>query len=170
MPKIVVIGPESTGKSTLSEDLAKHFNVSFVPEYARKYLEKNGVNYTLQDVENIAKGQLQLEDKHDETLQILDTNLYVHKVWIEEKFQRQIAWIEEKVSQKKYDHYFLCNIDLPWEEDPLREHPDLHDRQRLFNRYYELLLQDGTPFSVISGDRNQRLNISKEIIERLLSK
>lgn len=168
MPKIVVIGPESTGKSTLCEDLAKHFCVAFVPEYAREYLKQKGTNYELKDVENIAKGQLRLEDEHTEKLQILDTNLYVHKVWLEEKYNTRIDWIEQEIFERKYDHYLLCNIDLPWQTDPLREHPSLIDRQRLFNRYYELLLQDGTPFSLISGNREERFNLALQLVQKTL--
>ena len=87
MKKIVVIGPESSGKSTLCEDLSAHFKSSYLPEYARIYLENNGSQYTYQDVLKMAKGQIESEElftlqNTERSLLLLDTNYLVYKVWI----------------------------------------------------------------------------------------
>lgn len=166
--KVCVIGPESTGKSTLCEGLSAHYNFSFVPEFARLYLEKHGPNYNMDDVLKMAKGQMDSESSIENLpIQIFDTNLYVFKVWIQEKYRKKIDWIEQAIANHKYDHYLLCDIDLPWEPDPFREHPDEADRQRLFDIYLRLLKADGTPFSIVSGDAKSRLNQSIEIINQL---
>jgi NadR type nicotinamide-nucleotide adenylyltransferase len=168
--KIVIIGPESTGKTTLAAQLAEYYNTKFVPEFAREYLKESGANYTFEDVLNMAQGQHDLEQRFEANPLFFDTNLYVFKVWIEEKYQTNIEWIEQVLKQKNYEYYLLCDIDLPWQPDPLREHPNPEDRQRLFNRYKELLEQDGTPFSVVSGKGDTRLKKTIEILEGLIRK
>lgn len=168
MPKIVVIGTESTGKTTLAKGLSDYFEVPFHPEFARVYLEKFGPNYTFEDVLTMAKGQLQIEENNTDTLQILDTNLYVYKVWLQEKYNQEVDWIEESLKNKKYDYYFLCDIDLPWQPDPIREHPNINDRIRLLEKYHQLLLKDGTPFSVVSGNIEERLEFSIQLIQKLI--
>ena len=169
MKRIVVIGAESSGKTTLCKDLAKHYNISFVPEYAVSYLEENGSDYELDDVQFMAQGQLETEDLFEGELQIIDTNLYVYKVWLEEKYQTVVDWLEEEIATRHYDHYLLCNFDIPYEKGVFREHPNKEDRLRLFSRYKNLLEIDSRSFSVISGSREERLQKSVSIIETLLS-
>lgn len=165
--RIVIIGAEASGKTTLCEDLSNHYRIPFVPEYARTYLEENGSQYELDDLQFMAQGQLELEDIFEQELQILDTNLYVYKVWLEEKYQTTIEWIEEELNTRHYNHYLLCDFDIPYQEDKLREHPNSEDRQRLFNRYKTLLENDNRPFSIIFGDREDRLQKSISIIESI---
>jgi nicotinamide riboside kinase len=166
--KIVIIGPESTGKTTLAGQLAENYTTKFVPEFAREYLKDIGLNYTFEDVLSMAKAQLDLEQRFEANPLFIDTNLYVFKVWIEEKYQTTIDWIEEALKQQTYTHYLLCDIDIPWQGDNLREHPNPKDRERLFKRYQELLQQDGTPFSIISGLGDTRLKKSVEIIDAFI--
>ncbi|HUQ65186.1 MAG TPA: ATP-binding protein, partial [Flavitalea sp.] len=128
MKKIVIIGPESTGKSTLCAQLAEHYKTCWCPEFAREYLkEKNGA-YDYADLLNIAHGQLKLEDDMLASAQngyyFLDTDLYVMKVWCEVAFENCYTWILKQIALRKYDFYFLCDVDLPWVKDELREYPD----------------------------------------------
>jgi NadR type nicotinamide-nucleotide adenylyltransferase len=167
MLKIAVIGPESTGKTTLCEQLANYYGVSYVPEYARDYLLENGLDYTFEDVLKMAKGQMLLEDNHHADLQLLDTNLYVYKVWIDVKYQKSIPWIEQELKQRHYDHYLLCHIDLPWEADPMREYPNPDDRKHLFDMYHALLQSDGTPYTIIEGNSDERMKKSIAAIESI---
>ena len=168
MRKIVIIGPESTGKTTLAGQLAEHYNTKFVPEFSREYLKDMGSDYRFEDVLKMAQGQLELEQRFEAHPLIMDTNLYVFKVWIEEKYKTTVGWLEEQIANQTYDYYLLCNVDLPWEGGPLREHPNPEDRQRLFNRYHELLENDRTPFSVISGIGDIRLNKSIQLVDALM--
>jgi NadR type nicotinamide-nucleotide adenylyltransferase len=160
MKRIVIIGPESTGKSTLCEQLSAHFSCDYVPEYAREYLDKNGADYSYEDVLRMAKGQLCSESELSEDIpfHFMDTNLYVFKVWIEEKYKKEVSWIEDAIEMTRYDLYILCDIDLPWEEDEYREHGNPEDRLRLYNRYLELIKKDGTPYLIVSGSEEERLN------------
>lgn len=173
MKKIVVIGPESTGKSTLCEDLANYYNCSYVPEYARTYLEEFGKDYSYEHILNMAQGQQQIEDVFIESnpnlkFAFIDTNQYVFKVWIEERYGKKEPIVEDYISNNDYDFYFLCDIDLPWEYDKLREHHAPEDRSRLFMRYEDLLKKDRTPYLVLSGDRNTRLQIAVEQLKKLM--
>ena|SRR5438105_1198433 len=160
MKKIVIIGPESTGKSTLCRQLAEHYNTEWVPEFAREFLLRNGMNYTYNDLLAIAKGQLVLEQeislKKNKYL-FLDTNMYVMKVWCEFVFGKCHTWILDQIVQTKYDLYFLCNVDLPWIRDELREYPDLKIRETLYHIYKDILINQPVPWLNISGDYTERL-------------
>lgn len=162
MKKFVVIGPESTGKSTLCSQLAQHFNTKWVPEYAREYLEKNGTNYTYDDLLIIARGQINLEESLNTQLTIsdsqlfIDTDMYVMKVWCEYVFNKCHNWILNRIAERKYDGYLLCNVDLPWVKDNLREYPDLETRNKLYHFYRDILINQNTPWVEINGSYHER--------------
>lgn len=178
--KIAIIGPESTGKSTLSQRLAEVYKTQWVPEYAREFLTKNGMPYQYESLLDIAKGQLASEDKHFNeltekhtpfpTLQplFIDTEMYVMKVWSEFVFNKCHQFIIDKIVERQYDLYLLCNIDLPWAPDVLREYPDPLPRQQLFRMYQDILINESTPWAVISGDAEQRLQSGIKAINQIL--
>ena len=169
MKKIVIIGPESTGKSTLCEQLAAHYKTIWCPEFAREYLLQNGMDYTYDDLLKIAMGQLELEDallseaKND--LYFIDTNMYVMKVWCEVAFEACHTWILKQIAERQYDLYFLCNIDLPWVPDELREYPDLVFRKKLYKMYKDLLVNSGSEWVEISGSHTERLEAAISAID-----
>lgn len=170
MKKIVFTGPESTGKSTLAKLLAKHFSSEWVKEYAREYLEEIDKPYEFSDVIKMAEIQLKKEQeaKISTTNHLfLDTDLTVFKVWINEKYNQKVDWIEDEISSSKNKIYFLCDIDIPWQADPLREHPNIKDRQRIFNSYVELLKQNNFEYHIISGNLETRLKKCIEIVDSL---
>lgn len=162
--KFVIIGPESTGKSTLCKSLALHYQSAWCNEYAREYLLKNGTQYTPADLIKIAKGQLALEDQCSEALAasnespilFIDTDMYVMKVWSEYVFGECDFFILDTIVKRKYDGYLLCNIDLPWEKDELREYPNEKPRQELFAIYKDLLINQTTPWALINGTDAER--------------
>lgn len=175
MKKIVVIGPESTGKSTLSEQLAAHYNTEWCPEYAREYLITNGSNYSFDNLLTIAEGQIKLEDTYTGKVQqsgrpvlLIDTDMYVMKVWCEYVFNRCHQWILNEIISRKYDLYLLCNIDLPWVKDELREYPDEKPRQELYRIYQDIMINQSTPWVDISGNYEQRLQKAVTAIDGLL--
>ena len=161
MKKVVVIGPESTGKSTLCEQLAQSYKTTWVPEYAREYLTVNGMNYTFEDLLTIAQGQVALEESYIEKaknapLLFIDTDQYVMKVWGEFVFGKCHQWTLDQITKRKYDLYLLCNIDLPWAYDVLREYPDPGPREELYNIYRNILLHQSVPWVEISGNYDER--------------
>jgi NadR type nicotinamide-nucleotide adenylyltransferase len=166
--RIAITGPESTGKSWLAENLANVYQTSWVPEYARQYLEKLERPYTYNDVLDIARGQMDAEDsalKSADRLLFSDTECLVTKIWCEVKFNRCHSWIIDQIEQRPYDLYLLCDIDLSWQPDPQREHP--HRRQYLFDLYYAELTDRKLPFAVIQGIGSARLECAIEIINRV---
>lgn len=169
--KIVIIGPECTGKSELSEFLANHYQTEWVPEYARGYLDNLVRPYVESDLLTISHGQIRIEDGFGRTaskILICDTNLYVIKVWSEFKFGSCAPEILKEIHHRKYDLYLLTDIDIPWEDDPQREHPQ--KREELFGIYKKELENQPVPFVIISGEREERRKKAIEAIDRLLVK
>lgn len=175
LKKIVIIGPESTGKSTLCQQLAAHYNTIWVKEFAREYLLTNGTGYTFENLLDIAKGQLQLEDTATASLLtpysplIIDTDMYVMKVWCEFVFEKCHHWILNRIVERKYDLYLLCNTDLPWVKDELREYPDLVSREKLYHHYKDALLNQNVPWVNISGGYEERLQKAISAVDNLFN-
>lgn len=161
LKKIVVIGPESTGKSTLCEQLADHYKTQWVPEFARNYLLEIRRPYSYEDLLYIAEAQVELEDRicasTNTPLVFIDTDMYVMKVWCEYVFKKCHRFILDQIAKRKYDGYLLCNTDLPWVADELREYPDLESREKLFHMYKDLMINQSTPWTEIGGGYEQRL-------------
>ena len=179
LKKIVIIGPESTGKSTLCEQLSKYYAASLVKEYAREYLITNGNNYTYDNLLDIAKGQISKEEiaieeasqtanSNTETqLVFIDTDMYVMKVWCEYVFNKCHSWILNTIVNQKYDLYLLCNVDLPWVKDELREYPDLITREKLYHYYKDIMVNQSIPWIDISGNYEERLQKALEGVDKL---
>ena len=171
LKKIVILGPESTGKSSLCESLAIHYNTIWCPEYARQFLNENGTEYSYDDLLTIAKGQIAGEDAHVEkanNMLIIDTDLYVMKVWCEYVFNNCHPFILEKINERKYDAYLLCDIDLPWTADEMREYPNEEPRKELFTIYKDLLINQKTPWGIVSGTGETRIQNAIEFIQKLI--
>lgn len=168
MLRFAITGPESSGKSTLAEKLASTFNASFVPEFARSYLlERNGI-YTQHDLPIIAKEQQKAwEQGAKSELLFCDTEMLVLKIWSSYKYNFVDESIEQAFKAQQFDHYFLCRPDIPWEEDPLREHPE--EREQLFQLYLSELTENQLPFSIIEGDLVHRIASCTKIISSFFS-
>jgi NadR type nicotinamide-nucleotide adenylyltransferase len=181
LKKIVVIGPESTGKSTLCGYLADYYNTLWCPEFAREYLLENGTAYTIDDLITIAKGQLDAVQKYTRALQsqidqtgivkplIVDTDMYVMKVWAEYVFGTCPTFILDEINKQDYDLYLLCKPDIPWVKDELREYPDEKPRQELFQIYKDILINQQTPWVEISGGFETRNQKAVAAIDALLA-
>ncbi|NPD44584.1 MULTISPECIES: AAA family ATPase [unclassified Lentimicrobium] len=167
--KILITGPESTGKSTLVQALAEYFKAQYVSEYAREYLEKLDRPYNENDLLEIAKGQIQLEDANLErdSLLFIDTDLTVMHIWSEEKFGRTSDWVLQEVRSRTYDLYLVPDIDLEWTYDPQRENPN--DRERLMKLYQKSFDERGIKYHMINGQGEQRFQNAIEIVERFLN-
>ncbi len=182
MKKIVIIGPESTGKSTLCKQLAAHYNTAWVNEYAREYLLKNGMAYSYEALLDIAKGQVEAEELGIGNWELankskignlksaifIDTDMYVMKVWCEFVFEKCHHWILNRIAERQYDLYLLCNIDIPWVKDELREYPDLVTREKLFHHYKDIMTNQNVPWADISGNGEERLQKAVAAVNNLL--
>jgi NadR type nicotinamide-nucleotide adenylyltransferase len=183
LKKIVILGPESTGKSTLSEQLAQHYETMWCPEFAREYLLTNGINYDYDDLLTIAKGQLALEDEYTMTLEnqseemlengehlplFIDTDMYVMKVWNEFVFGKCHRFVLDEIVKRQYDLYLLCNIDLPWIEDELREYPDIESRKKLYRIYKDIMVNQTVAWVDISGNHEERLQKAITAVDKIL--
>jgi len=167
--KIAITGPESTGKSILSQELAGHYHTLWVPEYARIYLMQSAGKYNYDDLLKIARGQVRSEHAVEplaERILFSDTELLVIKIWSEVKFGKCHPWIEEHLRKQTYDLYLLMNIDLPWEFDPLRENPE--NREFLFELYKSKLETLGVNYRIISGVGEERFQQAKSVIDQLM--
>jgi NadR type nicotinamide-nucleotide adenylyltransferase len=172
--KVVLFGPESTGKTTLSRQLARHYNSIWVPEYARKYLQDvwNNERRTCEpkDLLPIAEGQMKLENelaKKTNSVLICDTDLLETKVYSEAYYVGTCDPILEKYAlENTYNLYFLTYIDVPWEADDLRDKPD--DRERMFEAFENTLKKYNKPYVILKGSKRQRLEKAVNHINELL--
>jgi len=174
MKRIVILGPESTGKSTLALNLSNHYQAYYVNEYARDYLKFRN-DYLEEDLLQIAIGQLQLEDegeqecrKKDLPMIFYDTDLTVIKIWSEFKYGKCDPWILEQHKLRKYDLYLLAYPDLEWHPDPMRENPKDRDRMKIFELYQKDLKSRKVEFRIIKGIGEKRNKNAIEIVDRLL--
>ncbi len=169
--KLVVIGPESTGKSTLCEQLAIQYKTEWVPEFARNYLLEIRRPYTYEDLLHIAEGQVRQEDRivsdSKSDLVFIDTDMYVMKVWCEYVFKKCHPYILDEIVKRKYDGYLLCNTDLPWVADELREYPDLESRERLYLMYKDIMINQHVQWIDISGNYEERLQKAIKFIDSI---
>jgi NadR type nicotinamide-nucleotide adenylyltransferase len=169
LKRVAIVGPECTGKSDLCSFLAEYYKTEWVPEYARGYLDNLVRPYVESDLLTIAHGQIRLEDQIGHTAKELlfcDTNLYVIKVWSAFKFNSVHPEILKEIENRTYDLYLLTYIDIPWEEDPQREHPQ--KREELYSIYVNELKNQSTPFVEIKGEREQRRRIAIGAIDKML--
>jgi NadR type nicotinamide-nucleotide adenylyltransferase len=168
--KVAITGPESTGKSTLAQQLAGHYRAAWVPEYARSYIGALDRPYTAADVERIARGQLeqyrQALARADRFL-FADTDLLVIKIWMLHAFGSCPDWILRALEQQDFDLYLLMQVDLPWEQDPQREHPHLRP---FFYQWYKRELQAyNFPFAEIAGNQEERRRNAIRAIEQIVN-
>lgn len=157
MVKIAITGPESTGKSEICQVLARHYKTEWVPEYARTYLNGRTPPYTAEDLDAIACRQKEIEHKFessDPAMLFYDTETTVLKIWS----RHALGFVTETITrldmESDYDLYLLMDIDLPWEPDPLREHPYL--RAYFLEQYKNELEQSGKRYHIISGVGDKR--------------
>lgn len=169
MKKIVLTGPESSGKTTMATELATHYDTMWVPEYARTYLSSLERPYTEEDLRVIAKGQIELEQRlarESGKLLICDTGLVVIKVWSEYKFGRCHQEITQLLQRHRHDLYLLMSPDIAWQADPLRENP--HDRDIIFELYLKTLQEFNLTYKVIKGNGPLRTQQAITFIDQIL--
>lgn len=165
--KIAVVGPESTGKSTMANYLAERLNTLCVPEYARFYCKNLNRTYTLQDEVNMFYGQVALEEafliRCPEIL-VCDTTILTVKIWCDHLFGRTPSEVTDEIAVRPYDFFLLMDIDLPWEDDPLRDFPK--EREHFLGVWKKELMALNANYELISGLGEQRLENGLEAVKR----
>lgn len=169
---IVLTGPESTSKSTLSNQLAQHFNGIVIEEYARKYITELNRPYNYTDIEEIAKKQvsdyINARILNPGAIIFVDTYLIITKVWFEVVYRTFPSWIEQELLKSKIDLFLLCAPDLPWEKDDVRENGG-EMRNWLFNEYEKNLIKFNFDYRIVEGVGNARLNCAIKHVSSFLS-
>ncbi len=166
MIRIAITGPESSGKTTLCQSLSEHFNVDFIPEFARTYLEITDGKYKQPDLDEIAKGQLESITSSQSKINVCDSDFSVLEIWSAYKYGNVSDYIRELVKKDLFDLHILCTPDIPWEEDALRENPDTRDH--LFELYKESLNRHNKNFIIVSGEHKNRIKKSLQFIDLIL--
>ena len=161
--KIIITGPESSGKTTLCQQLSTHFKIPFSKEFAREFLSDLDREYTQNDLLEIAKGQLASEQltTSNQQLSIHDTDLITIKIWSEYKYGNCDNWILDQIEKQKSENrfYLLCRADITWEADPLRENPD--SRGELFEIYKKELEHLGHNYLIVEGEERMEKSLKK---------
>ena len=162
MLKIIVTGPESSGKTTLCKALSKHFKIPFSKEYAREYLNPLIRDYTKEDLIKIAKGQL----KSEKNSSLLDTDLITIKIWSNYKYGSCDNWILEQIETQKTENrfYLLCKPYIAWKADPLRENPT--NRKHLFEIYKKELKKLNHNYCIVEEENRDMKVISKILAQK----
>lgn len=169
LKRISITGPESTGKTWLAKQLADHFNTVYADEFSIEYLEKNGASYTKSDIEKIARGQLQKENKlarGASKILFCDTDLLVNKIWCEVVFKEVPEWIKQQLEKHRYDLYLLCYPDIQWEVGPFRENPG--NREELFKLYKNELDRMGVNYKVVKEMGEQRFKNALKFVSEII--
>ena len=169
MKKIVITGPESSGKSTLAKLLSQYYNSTLIDEYAVEYLNNKIGKYDFRDLLKIAKGQILLEDNaisnNSSKFIFCDTDLITIKIWSKVRYNKVSQKIMRIIRKRQYDYYLLCKPDIPWTYSKFRENPN--DRDWLLGLYEKELIKYNKEYSIISGNSASRIKSSIEIINEL---
>lgn len=169
--RIAITGPESSGKSTLTRFLAKRFHTNYADEFAREFLEKTNGEYALEDLIEIARGQLSNEKEAIETANkvcFFDTDMLVLKIWASFRYGKVPRFIQTAFRESKIDAYLLCSPDLPWEPDPFRESPKHEERQELFEIYRNELENNSCKYFIVKGIDDKREERTVSFVEALI--
>lgn len=168
MKKIVLTGPESTGKSWLSGLLAGYFQTTWVPEYLREYFEPNRA-FQKEEMEIVAKRQIEIENnafQNNFKVIFLDTNIISLKIYYEHYFHEIPEWFHKLYKPASYDHYLLLDTSIPWIEDAQRDSPEI--RELLYQKFERELRQLSVDFTVVSGNYSERLQQAKSIVSKII--
>lgn len=169
MIRVVLTGSESTGKTTLAAEIARHYDAALVPEFVREFAEEKGGVIQFSDHGPIARGQMAIEDAQislGRAVVVQDTDLLSTVVYCEHYFGRSPEWIIAAAAERRPDLYLLCEIDLPWIADGIRDRGHMRDdMQRLFR---DAVMRSGAAVAIVSGAGSERLQRAIDAVDALL--
>jgi nicotinamide riboside kinase len=166
--RIVIIGPESTGKTTLCRQLAEYYKTLWLPEFARTYVENLNRSYQQNDVLLIARKQIELEEEYSLKTNFLfiDTDVILTKVWLQHVYGSSPDWIDIWLHSAPRLIYLVCKPDLPWEYDRVRENPNI--RVYLMNWYCNEIKLLNLNYGVVYGTGDERFLSAIEILKKVI--
>ena len=167
--KIVLTGPESSGKSLLGRSLADFFNARYIPEYARIHLESEGPDYDYEALQELSKLHLDYQNKNlrqGEGLFFLDTDLINYLVWQKLVYGKHDPWLDKMIAEEADHRYLITAPDIPWEPDPLRENPS--DRERIFEAHLQEIEKLKRNYRVVRGTGEERFTNAVAAVRSLL--
>ena len=166
--RIVILGPESTGKTALCKKLSEYFSTIWVPEYAREYVENLNRPYNYNDLVKISEKQIkEFNNNFNDANKFIffDTYLIITKVWFQVVYHKYPSWLDNEIKKSKIDLFLLCNTDIEWEPDVARENPD--NREELFNIYKNELEKYNFNYKIISGISEERFEKAVKYLKEL---
>lgn len=168
--KICITGPESTGKSSLTKHLSSRFGFPYVDEKARKYIDRLNRPYQFEDLLKIAQNQLSATQKllRNNHIIFCDTDLLTLKIWAQDKYEKEIPFVEERYQKEKADLYLLCYPDLEWQPDPQRE--DENRLKEIYLIYTGMLTYMNVNYTVIKGEGSTRFDLAEKAVEVFLER
>jgi NadR type nicotinamide-nucleotide adenylyltransferase len=169
--RVCVFGPESTGKSTMARDLARHFDTVYAWEYARPLLDPQGGRCEADDIPRIVRGQIATEEAlatQANRVMFCDTDVLTTTVWSDVLFGDTPGWVRELAERRTYDLYLLADVDVPWVDDAQRFFSEQGVRKEMFNRFHAALVTRGRPFEIIRGNWPARFAAACAAVGRLL--
>jgi HTH-type transcriptional repressor of NAD biosynthesis genes len=169
--RVCVFGPESTGKSTLARDLARHFQTVYAWEYARPLLDPQGGRCTPDDIPRIVRGQVATEEAlalYANRVMFCDTDVLTTTIWSDVLFGATAAWIRDLAERRMYDLYVLTDVDVPWVDDSQRFFCEPQVRTEMFERFLAALKTRGRPYEIVRGDWPTRMTTATQAVQRLL--
>lgn len=168
MIRVVLTGPESSGKTELAQQLAHHFKTEWVPEYLRTYFDANKAVFE-KNMPEIAQKQLENEQnvvENEKKMIFLDTNILTLKIYHKLYFKSKPDWFKPLYNPKIYDHYLLLKPDIPWIDDGQRDMPER--REELFYLFEQELLNTNSDYTIIEGDYKTRLQSAIQVVEKIM--
>lgn len=166
--RIVIIGPESTGKTALCKKLSEYYRTNWMPEYAREYIENLNRQYNYNDLLKISKKQIEeFNNNYSDANKFIffDTYLIITKVWFQFVYNKYPLWLDTEIKKSKIDLFLLCNTDIEWEPDDVRENPD--KREELYNLYKTELENYNFNYKIISGVGEKRFDKAVKYLDKL---
>jgi HTH-type transcriptional repressor of NAD biosynthesis genes len=168
--RVVLTGSESTGKTALARQLADHYSAEFTPEFVRDFAVRKGGVIKFADTDEIARGQIALEDEHArraDRLLIQDTDLVSTVVYCNHYYGQCLEWVRQAAVDRRPDIYLLLEIDVPWVRDDVRDRE--MRREEMQQLFRSAVAASGAPYVVISGTWDERFQLAREAIDNLIS-
>ena len=170
MKRVCVTGPESTGKTTLAARLAAYYRTVWVPEASRIYAERKQSPLLVSDVAPIAREHVAMADEAVPAagrLIVLDTDLLSTAVYSQHYYGVVPPEVKALERARRADLYLLCDVDVPWLPDGIRDRPT--NREAMLAVFREALETRKLRWTMITGDWETRWQTAIDAVRTISS-